>query len=71
MTEIKIEKGIPIPLPGSKNSGITYVLRKMDVGDSFITSSPPHTAHQCARQVNIKIAVRKQSEKEFRVWRIK
>lgn len=70
-----IEKGIPIPpADGRTKTGITLVLRAMDVGDSVLV--PPA---QAAGTRSVLVAMNKRTEKRFvarsvedkalRIWR--
>jgi hypothetical protein len=67
---MKIDKDIPIPPPSTKGgTGVTATLRAMKVGESFVA---PFTARgsiqSCARSARIKVAIRKISPTECRVW---
>lgn len=66
--EFKIEKGIPIP-PRSK-----YTPPPMDVGDSFATTrgiTNTLRARYDRSYPEYTIAVRKQRDGQYRLWRIK
>lgn len=65
----KIEKGIP--MPKAQKTGITDLLRSMQVGDSvLVTKKDAKSMLVINKRVEIKIATRKVSETEMRVWRI-
>ena len=65
--KIKIEKGIPIPELGT---GFTAIMKKMEVGDSIIVAGKrPSSIHIVAKNIGIKITIRKASKTELRVWR--
>lgn len=65
----KIEKGIP--MPKARKTGITDLLRSMQVGDSvLVTKKDARSMLVINKRVEIKIATRKVSETEMRVWRI-
>ena len=69
---ITIEKGIKPPPPkgASRHDMVAMALRKMEVGDSFI--SPPtvgYGVHREAKRCGIKCATKK-TPKGIRVWRI-
>lgn len=67
---IKIEHGIPIPT--NKAFGMTATMRKMKVGDSVVLPlSQRNSVHPAARHLKIKVATRKISATECRVWRVK
>lgn len=78
--EIKIEKGIPIPLPRSKPIGaITQALRTMDIGDSFFVTVVKQSALTVhffsARRANptLVFKTRKVTENGItgvRIWRV-
>ena len=66
---IKIEKGIPISQ--RRGSGITEVMRKMDIGDSFVVDcSARNGIGALAKNAGIKTTTRTIDGK-VRVWRIK
>ena len=71
---ITIEKDPPIPTVHEKNS-MLGLLKKMEVGDSFtLPYSTPRawsTVGISRSKLGIKLAIRKISENECRVWRIK
>ena len=66
--EIKIEKGIPIP--SIKFTGLTAILRRLDVGDSILWL-PTHVSnlHTTAKAIGIQIATRTEGDRR-RIWRI-
>ena len=70
MSEIKIEKGIPIPIINENSKAIKSSMVKMEIGDSFVCSSNGKNLHVMANIVRISIATRKISATEYRVWRV-
>lgn len=73
-TEIKIDKGIPVPIGATHKGNFSkYPLSKMVIGDSFYTEDATFvrvTAHMYAKKLAIKIMVRRW-ENGWRVWRVK
>lgn len=70
---IQIEKNIPLPSRGLGGTESPMgALRKLDVGDSvvFPRKYAMNGAHQQARYLGIKVAVRSVSATEARVWRV-
>ncbi len=69
MGTITIEKNIPIPARASARArGAT--LKGMDVGDSIVVPRAAQGSWRgCARFVKMKVAVRKISDTEVRLWR--
>jgi len=68
MDEINIDKGIALPAHKYKWAD---VFRRMEVGDSFV--APRTSQSACllvARRNRMKIATRKISATQLRVWRI-
>jgi hypothetical protein len=68
-TELKIESGVPIPPPRHLN-GMTAVMRRMKIGDSFSCEKPAGTFHSTAALAGIKISMRRLDDGTYRVWRI-
>lgn len=68
-SEPKIEKGVPLPA-AKGGTGVTKTLRRMKVGDSFLSDRKIEGIHQIAYQIGIKVSVRKMPE-GIRVWRTK
>jgi hypothetical protein len=75
MTDIKLEKGIPLPRKNEKSN--KYPWDTMDIGDSFVFPDPssPNTPYTAASQTNRrhtdkKFVVRKTDE-GYRCWRVK
>lgn len=67
-TEIKIEKGIPIPKP--RHTGMSEVLKRMQVGDSVVvpvTMRPNLNVY--ADRIRIRVVTRKVDTDHIRVWR--
>ena len=72
-TEIKIEKGIPVPLGSyTRHTGITSLFRKMEIGDSIlIPESKKRSAYNCSRQIGALVKIRLDGKEMVRVWLIK
>ena len=70
--ELKIEKGIPIPLGGRKIHGFNAVLKKMKVGDSVVLPRSTSAANSLAKQAlgTGNYTIRKIDESSCRVWKI-
>lgn len=68
---IKIEKNVPIPEKGKRSlSGISDVMRDMEIGDSFSTDpSKRPNLFSIAKKLGIKISTRLE-EGDLRVWRV-
>ena len=60
ITELKIEKGIPIP-DSDNNLVVTATLKKMEVGDSFFVEGAKHS------QLSSRISQLKKQE-AFKLW---
>lgn len=76
-TEIKIERGVPMPRRGCGLFGRPpkYPWLAMETGDSFLVtgiSRPSISRMACAfgRRHGLKFATRKQPDGSIRVWRI-
>jgi hypothetical protein len=64
---MNIDKNIPIP----NRSGQTAILRKLEVGDSFLIEEKKRTnVVPLANGVGIKVKTAKESDGWVRVWRI-
>lgn len=72
--EIKIEKGVPIPVGHCWRHGgmfkLRAALRSMKVGDSFLWDNNRHP-YLAAIQTRTRIRTSKESGVGFRVWRVK
>jgi len=69
MQKIKIEKGIPIP--ESKKGEIVQILSKMVKNDSVLIPRKKEVLWRTtAWKYGIKIAGRKESEQECRLWKV-
>ena len=68
----KIEKNIPLPIGSHWNVTVWDWMNEMEVGDSFLIPAGriPTIRNAAARQ-DIKIATRRASSIEYRVWRTK
>ena len=68
MTEITVEKGVPVPPSGQKKT--KYPWRQMEVGDSFwCDKSGSHLMSMAARMLPMKFRTQKEND-GTRVWRI-
>ena len=68
--QVKVESGIPLS-GGYKRAPLIATLAAMQVGDSFLYPVDKRTELPAvAKKANVKIATRKQSPTEVRVWRI-
>lgn len=71
MSDIIIEKGIPIKPILSRVNGVAAVLKQCEVGDSFLwTVKNQSNLHASAKYVGYKIVTRKQPDGQYRIWRI-
>ena len=68
---IEIEKNVPFPLFLRKTNK-KYPFAEMKVGDSFVIPPRPktHILQGYAKTFGIKIAIRRQPNGSYRVWRI-
>lgn len=67
MNELVIEKGIPLP---KRSGALTSGLRKLQIGDSFLTDKLVPAFSVTAKRIGIKIASRKQPDGQMRIWRV-
>lgn len=73
MSEYKIEKGVPLT---RKTKDSTYPFKDMRVGDSFAAplskrnSIAMSARYYADKNPGVKFKTRKQSDTEFRIWRI-
>jgi len=70
----EIEHGIPVPEAtrgGAKRAALTAALKKLKVGDSFVTTVVPKTAYVTAKEAKVSITIRTLPDKSLRVWRVK
>jgi|TARA_R100000030_G_scaffold100452_1_gene93498 tartrate dehydratase beta subunit/fumarate hydratase class I family protein len=64
----KIEKGFPIP---TTRTGKWDWMDKLEVGDSFVVAAGKiATIRNAASRRGMKIATRRHSSNEYRVWRV-
>ena len=64
----KIERGIPIP---TTKTGKWDWMDKLEVGDSFVIAAGRiATIRNAASRRKMKIATRRHSSNEYRVWRV-
>ena len=69
--EIKIDKGIPLPMLSTRSGSVGRIFQTMQNGDSFLTRQKIAALYGRARMFGCKICVRKTDNPgEFRVWRI-
>lgn len=71
---IKIDKGIPIPMPIRLGHGLTEYLRALEVGDSFLHHRQCRSyIYKLALKIGIKITSRphETDPDKVRAWRIK
>jgi hypothetical protein len=72
ISEIKIEKNIPIAFGYNGGAGKSKLLRRLGVGDSIKIPKPEVMAwRSSAVYVRIKVKVLSISKTECRLWRIK
>lgn len=72
MQEIKIEKGVPLPVNKTVNTtrGLTEKLKEMEVGDSLLWPSYSNSGmSSTAAFLGIKIVTRREGDGR-RIWRI-
>jgi hypothetical protein len=72
MTELQIDKGVPMPEKRAKGTGLIAVLAAMETGDSFTFPKEKRnqlSAYFC-RFPTRKYSSRSINEKQVRVWRI-
>lgn len=68
---MKIETGVPIPARGNDHEVIA-LMKKMKIGDSILLPRYPQgPIYIYASAAGIKITLRKASDSESRIWRIK
>lgn len=67
MNELVIEKGIPLP---KRAGALTSGLRKLQIGDSFLTDRQAPSFSVTAKRIGIKIASRRQPDGRLRIWRV-
>ena len=67
MATIKIDKNVP--MPESKGKGITAVLRKLKVGESFVLPIENGASiRTLANRIGVRISVRTIDEETIRIW---
>jgi hypothetical protein len=81
MSNIKVDKDMPIPEPPKKDKGgrkEKYPWSQMDIGDSFLfpASTKTNTAYTAARTAGLKFTpnrtfIMRQIGDRFRCWRVK
>lgn len=67
---MKIEKNIPIPSRNSSDTGISSTLKQCNIGDSFLYEGKFKSCYQSARQIGMRVAIRKESSGKYRIWRV-
>lgn len=71
MNEIVAESGIPIPPPSGRGGAIVPILKSMKVGDFVVLEIKRASSWiGSARQIGMRVATRKISDAQSRVWRI-
>jgi hypothetical protein len=69
-----IEKGIPIPAKTNARTGIASVMRSLDVGDSFLSTTKVNRITSAisyvSRTKGMKFCIRKVGDLTYRVWRV-
>ena len=76
MSEVKIESNIPLTPQdrhkGAKGGGKWQkLLKSMGIGDSVLVSaSRANQLRQTAHRLKIKIAIRRQPDNSYRVWKL-
>lgn len=71
-SQIKLERGIPIPENSRERGGLTTLMRQMEVGDSFLWPRMRlSNAWVTAKRLGIKLTSKGESATHTRVWRIK
>lgn len=77
---LEIKKDVPMPAkPSGATNGVMAVLRRLEVGDSFVLRWDGESSsrivraslYQAARRAGIGIALRSQANKAIGVWRTK
>lgn len=70
MTDVKIDKNIPMPGIGINYGKYIDILRKMEVGDSILLSSQAEAGSlvTAARAKGKRFVSRKIASSEYRVW---
>ena len=78
---IQIDKDVPLPRDRHSNGGdfnvaVGTALAKMEVGNSFVypdeseTRSKASVVRYVAKKLDLKVAIRKVSDTDYRVWRV-
>lgn len=69
---IIVEKNIPLePLNRKRNSGLSQLIDRLEVGDSFECNYRQcHCVRELARNRSIKLVSRKIENDKYRVWRV-
>ena len=69
--EIKIDKNVPVPVrKKGQLSGLSSVLKKMDIGDSFfIESNSANGITTLAKVVGVRVITKKEGVGR-RIWRV-
>lgn len=72
MSELKIEKGVPIPETQNGKRGLIGTLNQLEVGDSMLYPLAKRTSISSAwlRIPNKKFTSRAVDEQNIRIWRV-
>ncbi len=69
-TNIKIEKGIPLPKPTNPGAGVSKIFLKMEIGDSVVLPKPfQRNVPYNAGRLGMKMKTHQISDTEVRIWR--
>jgi hypothetical protein len=67
LENVTISRNVPMP----KKTGLSGVLKMLEVGDSFDCDlSVRHQIYQFARNLKIKVVSKKLNDEKARVWRV-
>lgn len=67
----KIEKNVPLPTTVERSKGLTYTMRRMEVGDSIlIEKGLSALAHSVAKKLGDRKIATRTVDGKCRVWRI-
>jgi hypothetical protein len=72
ITEIKIEKGIPIPPRGTgPKGGVVSLIKALAIGDSFTVSANKRSAiTMWQKSAGVRLTSRRVDAETIRVWRV-
>lgn len=67
----EIEKNVPLPTTVERSKGLTYTMRRMEVGDSIlIEKGLSALAHSVAKKLGDRKIATRTVDGKCRVWRI-